>query len=186
MRRRVASEAKPNPVHFALAGLESMLQDRLFVCTQNVDSLHEQAGSRKVVHMHGELFNSRCDSCNHPPFDDTNLYDSTVEVPRCECGGRIRPHVCWFGEVPFELDRIYEALRRPGWACLHFWQSSVAIVSRLTADIGSGEERGHFITDSHYRTLVQHLLGSGEHLQQLCGVRISRSASREQGADLLG
>jgi NAD-dependent deacetylase len=47
-----------------------------------VDNLHEQAGSKKVVHMHGELFKSRCDRCNRPPFDDTNLYDSTAEIPR--------------------------------------------------------------------------------------------------------
>jgi len=45
-----------------------------------------------------------------PPFDDTNLYDPPAELPRCECGGRIRPHICWFGEVPFELDKVYEAL----------------------------------------------------------------------------
>src|SRR5205814_9123398 len=51
MRRRVASSAKPNPAHLALAKLEDTLQDRLFVCTQNVDSLLEQAGSRRVVHM---------------------------------------------------------------------------------------------------------------------------------------
>jgi len=110
MRRRVASTAKPNRAHFALAKFEDLLQDRLFVCTQNVDTLHEQAGSRRVVHMHGELFKSRCDSCSRPPFDDTTLYDPPAEVPRCECGGRIRPHICWFGEVPFALDRIYEAL----------------------------------------------------------------------------
>ena len=110
MRRRVALAAKPNPAHFALAKLEHVLQDRLFVCTQNVDSLHEQAGSRNVVHMHGELFKSRCDTCSRPPFDDTNLYEPPTELPRCECGGRIRPRICWFGEVPFELDRIYRAL----------------------------------------------------------------------------
>jgi NAD-dependent deacetylase len=110
MRRRVASAAKPNPAHFALAKLEDTLQDRLFVCTQNVDSLHEQAGSRRVVHMHGELFKSCCDTCSRRPFDDTNLYDPPAEVPRCECSGRIRPHICWFGEVPFELDRIYRTL----------------------------------------------------------------------------
>ncbi len=110
MRRRVASAARPNPAHSALAKLENVLQDRLFVCTQNVDSLHEQAGSRNVVHMHGELFKSRCDTCNRPAFDDTNLYEPPAEVPRCKCGGRIRPHICWFGEVPFELDRIYRAL----------------------------------------------------------------------------
>jgi NAD-dependent deacetylase len=60
--------------------------------------------------MHGELFKSRRDSCNRPPFDDTNLYEPQAEIPRCECGGRIRPHICWFGEVPFELDRIFGAL----------------------------------------------------------------------------
>ena len=98
MRRRVASAAKPNPAHFALATLENSLPDRLFVCTQNVDNLHEQGGSRKFVHMHGELFKSRCDSCSRAPFDATNLYDPPAEVPRCECGGRIRPHICWFGE----------------------------------------------------------------------------------------
>jgi NAD-dependent deacetylase len=112
MRRHVAAAAKANPAHLALAKLEGMLQDRLFVCTQNVDSLHEQAGSRRVVHMHGELFKSRCDSCNRPPFDDATLYDPPVDLPRCKCGGRIRPHICWFGEVPFELHRIYDALER--------------------------------------------------------------------------
>ena len=110
MRRRVASAAKPNPAHFALAKLEQDFRGDLLLCTQNVDNLHEQAGSINVVHMHGELFKSRCDSCTRAPFLDTNLYEPPAELPRCECGGRIRPHICWFGEMPFGLDRIYEAL----------------------------------------------------------------------------
>jgi NAD-dependent deacetylase len=110
MRRRVASAAKPNPAHLAIAKLAQLLQERLFVCTQNVDNLHEQAGSRNVAHMHGELFKSRCDTCSRSPFHDTNTYDPPIEIPRCECGGRIRPHICWFGEVPFELDRIFVPL----------------------------------------------------------------------------
>jgi NAD-dependent deacetylase len=110
MRRRVAAAAKPNPAHVALAKLEQRLADRLFLCTQNVDNLHEQAGSKHAVHMHGELFKSRCDSCSRPPFEDANVYEPPTELPRCECGGRIRPHICWFGEVPFELDRIFRAL----------------------------------------------------------------------------
>lgn len=73
MRRRIASAAKPNPGHFALATLERVLQDRFFLCTQNVDNLHEVAGSQRVLHMHGELFKSRCDTCTKPPFEDTNL-----------------------------------------------------------------------------------------------------------------
>ena len=110
MRRRVAAAAKPNPAHFALAKLEQQLEERLFLCTQNVDDLHEQAGSERVVHMHGELFKSRCDTCSRPPFRDTNTYDPPAALPRCDCGGRVRPHICWFGEVPFELDRIFRAL----------------------------------------------------------------------------
>ncbi|MGB7436971.1 MAG: NAD-dependent deacylase [Candidatus Acidiferrum sp.] len=112
MRRAVASAAKPNPAHFALAELEKKLQQRLFLCTQNVENLHEQAGSRQVVHMHGELFKSRCDACSRPPFEDANVYEPPTEIPCCECGGRIRPHICWFGETPFELDRIFHALEQ--------------------------------------------------------------------------
>ncbi|HXY11312.1 MAG TPA: NAD-dependent deacylase [Terriglobales bacterium] len=110
MRRRVASTAKPNPGHFALATLERDLQERLFLCTQNVDNLHEQAGSKNVVHMHGELFKSRCDTCGCPPFEDAGLYEPPTEIPRCECGGWIRPHICWFGEVPFQLGHVYSEL----------------------------------------------------------------------------
>jgi NAD-dependent protein deacetylase/lipoamidase len=112
MRRRGAAAAKPNPAHLALADLENKLADRLFLCTQNVDNLHEQAGSRRVLHMHGELFKSRCDTCRRPPFPDDSCYEALAAIPRCECGGRIRPHICWFGEVPYELDRIFAALDR--------------------------------------------------------------------------
>jgi len=110
MRRRIAAAAKHNRSHIALAGLEQKLQERFFLCTQNVDDLDEQAGTKHVVHMHGELYKSRCDTCSRPPFRDTNTYDPPAEIPRCECGGRIRPHICWFGEVPFALDRIFRAL----------------------------------------------------------------------------
>jgi NAD-dependent deacetylase len=110
MRRRVAAAAKPNPAHLALAELERRLGDRLLLCTQNVDNLHEQAGSERVLHMHGELFKSRCDTCRRPPFADESRYEPPASIPRCECGGQIRPHICWFGEVPYELDRIFTAL----------------------------------------------------------------------------
>jgi NAD-dependent deacetylase len=110
MRRRVAAPAKPNPAHAALAKLERRLQDRLFLCTQNVDPLHEQAGSVCVAHMHGELFKSRCDTCDLQPFDDANTYEPPAELPRCACGGRIRPHICWFGETPYHLNSVFRAL----------------------------------------------------------------------------
>jgi NAD-dependent deacetylase len=110
MRRRTAADKHPNAGHLALAALEREIGERLFLCTQNVDDLHEKAGSSRVLHMHGRLFQSRCDTCARPPFDDRGLYED--EVPRCPCGGRIRPHICWFGEVPFDMDIVYRELER--------------------------------------------------------------------------
>jgi NAD-dependent deacetylase len=104
-RREQLTGIQPNAAHLALAELERRLGDALFLCTQNVDSLHELAGSQRLLHMHGELMKSRCERGHAPPFDDTALYPTLADIPRCECGGRIRPHICWFGEVPFGLDR---------------------------------------------------------------------------------
>ena len=109
-RRRKAGTVAPNAAHLALARLEDAVGERLFLCTQNVDPLHERAGSRRVVHMHGELSKSRCEKGHAPPFDDAGEYMDAASIPRCRCGGRIRPHICWFGEMPFEMDRIVEAL----------------------------------------------------------------------------
>lgn len=107
MRRRDAVRSEPNPGHYALAALESVIGERLFLCTQNVDDLHERAGSKHVTHMHGELFASRCEAdCGKPFFVDTNLYESAARIPSCTCGAKIRPHIVWFGEIPLEMDRI--------------------------------------------------------------------------------
>src|SRR5580700_4619303 len=88
IRRSVASAAKPNPAHFALAELERRLEDRLFLCTQNVDDLHEQAGSKRVVHMHGELFKSRCDICSRPRSASIRTAESGL--PFCPTGHHCR------------------------------------------------------------------------------------------------
>jgi NAD-dependent deacetylase len=107
MRRRDAQRSEPNPAHHALAALESQIGERLFLCTQNVDDLHERAGSRNLVHMHGELFTSRCEAnCGAPVFSDRNFYESAAQIPVCSCGAKIRPNIVWFGEYPLEMDRI--------------------------------------------------------------------------------
>jgi NAD-dependent deacetylase len=102
-RRAQASTCAPNRAHDALAGLERAIGDRLFLCTQNVDDLHEKAGSGRVVHMHGELMKSRCDTCALAPYED---FTPHMSIPTCACGARIRPHIVWFGEMPFQLERI--------------------------------------------------------------------------------
>ena len=114
-RRAQALTVQPNPAHRALAALEAHLGDDLYLATQNVDPLHEAAGSKRVVHVHGELMKSRCEdeSCTTGPFDDTNLYFG--EVPRCRCGARVRPHIVWFGEVPFEMHAVKRRVQACDW-----------------------------------------------------------------------
>jgi len=112
-RRKRHATVSANAAHFALANLERALGDRFFLCTQNVDSLHEQAGSKRIIHMHGRLMQTRCsrEGCRTKPFDDERSYMSRTEIPNCpQCGAILRPHVCWFGEVPYSMDRIFAEL----------------------------------------------------------------------------
>ena len=107
LRRAQGATAEPNPAHYALADLEDKLGDRFFLCTQNVDDLHERAGSTQLIHMHGELAKSRCEAeCGQPPVEDRTVYASLDEVGRCACGARLRPHIVFFGETPLEMNRI--------------------------------------------------------------------------------
>ncbi|MET0735355.1 MAG: NAD-dependent deacylase [Microbacterium sp.] len=107
-RRRAVARVVPNAAHRALAQLEHGLGDELLVVTQNVDDLHERAGSRRLVHMHGELNRALCLACGARPVWFVELIDR----PPCpSCGERmLRPDVVWFGELPHELDRIEDAV----------------------------------------------------------------------------
>ncbi len=110
MRRRDALTAEPNAAHRALATIEQRLGDSFYLCTQNVDDLHERAGSKRVHHMHGSLFQSRCVACDKP-FPDTAVYET--QLPTCaDCGEAVRPHIVWFGEIPLDMDGIYRELDR--------------------------------------------------------------------------
>ncbi len=109
-RRENALGAKPNPAHLALASLDSL--ESFFLCTQNVDYLHESGGSKHVHHMHGNLFMSRCSYDCSPAIEDVTIYKSLTEVPRCHCGARMRPHITFFGEVPMGLEVIERKLDR--------------------------------------------------------------------------
>jgi NAD-dependent deacetylase len=112
-RRAQAETCQPNAAHIALGELEREIGDRLFLCTQNVDGLHELGGSKRVVHMHGELFKSRCEDpkCKIGiPYEDHALYPTLASIAKCECGSRMRPDICWFGEMPFFMDQISDAL----------------------------------------------------------------------------
>jgi NAD-dependent deacetylase len=110
-RQLLGQDIGPNAAHLALGELERRWPGEALVVTQNIDDLHERAGSRNLIHMHGELLKARCTAC-----DAVHAWRSALADPhRCPaCAGekRLRPHVVWFGEMPLELDRIHDALER--------------------------------------------------------------------------
>ena len=109
-RRAALSGVKPNAAHVALARLEEALGDELLLVTQNVDDLHERAGSKRLVHMHGELAKGWCLSCDER-FAWAGPMGEGAECPNCGTIGTVRPDIVWFGEMPYKMDRIEEALR---------------------------------------------------------------------------
>jgi NAD-dependent deacetylase len=108
LRRAALSGVHPNPAHLALARLEAALGGDLLVVTQNIDDLHERAGSVGVLHMHGSLRSALCRSCGSRVEWEGDLGDFPP-CPSCH-QTELRPDVVWFGEVPYELGRIFAAL----------------------------------------------------------------------------
>ena len=109
-RRAAIQDKLPNPAHGALARLDGTWRGELLIVTQNVDDLHERAGARRVLHMHGEHLNAWCTACGARSRWRAPLLDR----PACPaCGARaLRPDVVWFGEMPYRMDEIYAALRQ--------------------------------------------------------------------------
>lgn len=100
---------QPNAAHLALAELEERLGDEFLLVTQNVDDLHERAGSKRVLHMHGDLMKLRCVRDEDHEFSFTD--EETLETKCPICGAKTRPDIVFFGEVPLYMDQIQDALR---------------------------------------------------------------------------
>ena len=100
---------QPNAAHLALAELERHWRGEVLLVTQNIDDLHERAGSKNLIHMHGEILKRRCAECGdvQPCREDLTI---DLACPACASLGSLRPHVVWFGEMPLEMDRILRAL----------------------------------------------------------------------------
>ncbi len=94
-RKSIINSVSPNPGHYALCELES-LYNSFTLCTQNVDGLHQMAGSKNVLELHGNIHKSRCNRC-YQKYDNIH-YSKTAELPKCTCGALLRPSVVWFGE----------------------------------------------------------------------------------------
>ncbi|ADP70039.1 Silent information regulator protein Sir2 [Rhodomicrobium vannielii ATCC 17100] len=108
-RRRQNAGVQPNAAHLALARLEAEYPGGVLIVTQNIDPLHEMAGSKKLIHMHGEIMKALCAACatRHGIHDDITLKSV---CPSCGRTGVLRPDVVWFGELPYEMERIYRAI----------------------------------------------------------------------------
>lgn len=109
-RRAKLAEVVPNPAHEALAALDRAWPGELLIVTQNVDDLHERAGARRLIHMHGELQSALCAACGKAVWWEEALPPGSV----CDgCGkGALRPDIVFFGEMPYQMDAIDTALRR--------------------------------------------------------------------------
>jgi NAD-dependent deacetylase len=106
-RRKLISEVKPNPAHYSLAKMQKYFND-FHLVTQNVDGLHQKAGSKEVIELHGNIKRNKCAGCGQK-FEELEL--SSEEIPpKCRCGGMLRPDVIWFGEMlPQEaMNKAYE------------------------------------------------------------------------------
>lgn len=115
LRRAQLQSAQPNAAHQALAEFERSGPMSMTLITQNVDDLHQRAGSTAIA-MHGELIKLRCEACGHVGIDQEH-HDPSAFVPCPRCNHeRLRPHIVWFGEVPMGMDHIEDTMQR----CTHF------------------------------------------------------------------
>ncbi len=110
-RRRplLAAQVQPNPAHVALAKLQAEFDGAFLLVTQNIDNLHEQAGSQDVRHMHGEILKMRCSQTEQIYACQGDISVGDV-CQCCNTKGTLRPHIVWFGEMPLYMDEIYSAL----------------------------------------------------------------------------
>lgn len=110
-RRASLNTVEPNPAHHALARLDEEWPGKFLLVTQNVDDLHERAGSKRLIHMHGELTRGWCLGCDGH-FDWSGPMGTSAKCPRCKKNGMVRPDIVWFGEMPYEMERIEDELQR--------------------------------------------------------------------------
>src|SRR4029453_15858062 len=108
-RRARLNEVEPNAAHRALARLDADWAGELLIVTQNVDDLHERAGAKRLLHMHGELTSGWCLACDERLGWEGPMGEG-ASCPICQIAGRVRPDIVWFGEMPYEMERIEQAM----------------------------------------------------------------------------
>ena len=108
-KQLLSDDVVPNEGHFALVKLEREFSGTVTIITQNVDDLHERSGSKEVIHMHGELLKMRCKK-SKKIFSIKSNFNQKSNCPCCLEEGNLRPHIVWFGEIPFSMGKIESLL----------------------------------------------------------------------------
>ncbi len=142
-RRKLILEVKPNLGHYALAELENIIPDFTLI-TQNVDDLHRKAGSTSVLELHGNIMKSKCINCGKTT--DSIGHIEKGELPRCECGGLLRPHVVWFGEM-LPQDILNKALRVSEFSDLFLSIGTSAVVQPAASLPLIAKRNGSFVIE---------------------------------------
>ncbi len=142
-RRKIISDVKPNAGHYALAEMAEMF-DNFTLITQNVDGLHVRAGSKDILELHGNILKNKCFECGEPFEEEINL--DSKDLPRCQCGGRIRPDVVWFGELlpPNAINNAFRASER---ADLFFSIGTSALVHPAASMPPTAKQAGAYLVE---------------------------------------
>lgn len=163
----LSPNVQPNAAHLALATFEKNFTGKFLLVTQNVDNLHERAGSQNLRHMHGELLKARCTHC-----DNTLHWLAPIELlstcPRCHRSGCLRPHIVWFGEMPLYMQEIYDALSQCDlfvsigtsghvYPAAGFVEQARAAGAR-TVELNLEPSAGHSFFDEHYHGLASEMI----------------------------
>ena len=143
-RRDIIRKAKPNRGHYAIKEFERFFE--VYVITQNVDGLHGKTGIKNLIEIHGNIFRNRCNSCGR-------IYGETKEkkIPRCNCGGLIRPDVVWFGE-PLKEEDIEKAIEWSISADVFFLVGTSGIVYPAASLPIYSKEKGGFVVEVNIET----------------------------------
>jgi NAD-dependent deacetylase len=182
-RREQAAQARPNAAHHAIRHLEGIPGLDVLLVTQNVDGLHEAAGSHRAIELHGRLFSTRCHDCPRPTFDDRpGTHHASAPgglPPRCDrCGGTLRPGVVWFGEMisPADYSRILtwiEAGRVDG--CLVV--GTTALIGYIQTFVAHARRAGARLAEIHLDEGESHV-ASGLVIHAPAGLALPRFAER--------
>lgn len=172
-RRKLISEVKPNPAHFSLADMQKYFEN-FHLITQNVDGLHQKAGSVDVIELHGNIKRNKCVSCN-TRYEELELPSAEVP-PRCSCGGLVRPDVVWYGEM-LPAEAINRAFELSSVCDIFFSIGTSAVVYPAAALPQIAQKAGAYLVEVNLeRTELSNLADevftgkAGEIIPQLSGI----------------